>query len=119
MYQCQLNLALFCATSAFDIFWRYLNHPNFLVRSVCRFHAYFHVQIILHNLSISLPHEDDFGRAKNTYIKSAHYSICGEYGVNVDYTWINKDSFYTTKYGALVMEGRLQKGSHQKTLDIG
>ena len=39
--RCQLNFAMFCATSALDISWKHLNHPNFLVRSVYRFHPYF------------------------------------------------------------------------------
>ena len=41
MYRCQLNLALFCATSALGIPWQHLNHPNLLVRAVYRFHVYF------------------------------------------------------------------------------
>ena len=58
MYLCQLNFALFCATSALGISWQHLNHPNLLVRSVYRFHVYFHVRLILNDLGIPLPHED-------------------------------------------------------------
>ena len=72
MYRCQLNCAMFCARSALDISWQHLNHPNLLVRSVYRFHVYFHVQIILHHLGISLSHEDDLSKVKNSYIKSAY-----------------------------------------------
>ena len=43
MYGCQLKFALFCATSGLGISWQYLNHPDLLVRSVYRFHLYFHV----------------------------------------------------------------------------
>ena len=50
---------------------QHLHHPNLLVRSVYKFDIYFHVQIILHHLRISLPHDDGFGKAKNCYIKSA------------------------------------------------
>ena len=99
MYQCQLNFVLFCATSALGIFCEHLNHPNFLVRAVYRFHAYFHVRLILHHLGIPLPHEDSFSKVKNVYIKSAYYSICGHYGVNPDETWMFGDWFYTTGYG--------------------
>ena len=63
---------------------------------------YFHVRITLHHLRISLPHEDGLGRVKNIYIKSAHYCIFGEYGVNADEIWMNGDSFYTTSYSVLV-----------------
>ena len=52
MYQCQLNFALFCVTSVLGISWQHLNHPNLLVRTVCRLHVYFHVPLILHELGI-------------------------------------------------------------------
>ena len=39
MYQCQLNFAMFCATSALGISWQHLSHPNLLIRSVYRFHS--------------------------------------------------------------------------------
>ena len=45
----------------------------------------------MHDLGISLPKEDGFSRVKNTYIKSAYYSICDDYGVDADGTWINGD----------------------------
>ena len=42
-YQCQLNFAMFCATSSLGISWQHLNHPNLLVGSIYRFHVHFHV----------------------------------------------------------------------------
>ena len=60
---------------------------------------YLHVRLILHDLSISLPHEDGSNKVKNTYIKSAYYSICDGYGVDADETWMHGDWFYTTGYG--------------------
>ena len=68
MYCCQLNFAIFCATSTLGISWQHLNHPSLLVRSVYRFHVYFHVRLIMHDLVISFPHEDAFSMAKITYI---------------------------------------------------
>ena len=91
MYWCQLNLAMFCVTSALSISWQHLNHSNLLVRAVSRFHVYFHVRLILHDLSISLPHEDGFSKIKNVYIKSVYYSICDDYGVDADETWMHGD----------------------------
>ena len=90
---------MFCATSALGFSWHHLNHPNLLVRSVYRFHMYFHVRIILHILGISLSHEAGFSRAKNFYIKCAYYIICDEYGINTNETWLHGGWFYTTKYG--------------------
>ena len=68
MNRYQLNFTLFCATSAVGISWQHLNHPDLLVDSVYRFHVYCHVRLILHNLGISLPHEDGFRKVKNSYI---------------------------------------------------
>ena len=99
MYWCQLNVAMFLVTSALSISWQHLNHPNLLVRSVYRFHVYFHVRLILHELGISLSHEDGFRKVKNAYIKSTYYSICDDYGVDADETWMHGDWFYTTDYG--------------------
>ena len=45
MYRCQLNFALFAATSTLGISWQHLNHPNLLVCKVYRFHVYFHVRL--------------------------------------------------------------------------
>ena len=58
MYRCQLNFALFCATSALGMSWQHLYHSNLLVCAVYKFHVYFHVRLILNDLGISLPHED-------------------------------------------------------------
>ena len=99
MYWCQLNFAMFCVTSALGISWQHLNHPNLLVRAVYRFHVYFHVRLILHELGISLPHEEGFSKVKNAYIKSAYYSICDDYGFDVDETWMHGDWFYSMHYG--------------------
>ena len=98
MYWCQLNFAMYCVTSPLGVSWQHLNHPNLLVRSVYRFHVYFHVRLILHELSIFLPHEDGFSKVKNAYITSAYYSICDDYGVDANETWMHGDWFYTTDY---------------------
>ena len=99
MYWCQLNFAMFCVTSALGISWQHLNHPNLLVRAVYRFHVYFHVRLILHELGISLPREDGFSKVKNAYIKSAYYSSCDDYEVDADEAWMHGNWFYTTDYG--------------------
>ena len=86
MYRCQLNFAIFAATS--NISWQHLNHPNLLVRSVYRFHVHFNIRLILHELGISLPQEDGFSKVKNSYIQSAYYSICDDYAVDENETWM-------------------------------
>ena len=38
-------------------------------------------------------------RLKNSYVKSAYYSICDDYGVNLDEKWMHGDWFYMKDYG--------------------
>ena len=96
MYRCQLNFSRLCAKSALGISWQHLNHQNLLVQSVYRFHMYFHMPLILHEVGISLLHEDGFSNDENTYMKSAYCSICDDYGFDVDKTWMCRGLFYTT-----------------------
>ena len=43
---------MFCVTSELGISCQHLNHPNLLVRAVYKFHVYFHIRSILHELGI-------------------------------------------------------------------
>ena len=90
-----------------------------LLRSVFRFHAYFHVQITLHHLGISLPHEDVFSKVKNSYDKSTYYSICDDYSINAGEIWLHGDWIYTTKCGIFGNGGKATKRSPQTTLHNG
>ena len=111
MYRCQLNFALFCATSALGISWQHLNHPNLLVCSVYKFHVYFHVRSILHNLGTPLPYEDGFSKVKNSYINSAYYNICDEYGADANETWMHGDWLYTSDYAIFTTGSKAAKRS--------
>ena len=91
--------------------WQHLDHPNLLVRAVYRFHAYFHLRLILHGLGCPLRHEDGFSKVKNVYIKSGHYSICDNYGIGADETWMQRDWFYTTGYNIFGHEVKATKSS--------
>ena len=104
IYRCQLNFAMFAATSALGISWQHLNHPNLLVRSVYSFHFYFHERLILHDLGTPLPHEDGFSKVKNANIQSAYYALCNYYGVDPSETRMHGDWFYTTDYAVFVHE---------------
>ena len=118
MYRCQLNFAMFCATSALGFSWQPLNHPNLFLYSVYRFHVHFHVRILLHHLCISLPHEDGFNKVKTPYIKSAYYSVCNDYGVDADETGMGI-GFIRQIMVFLVMEESLQNDLHQRMLHDG
>ena len=98
MYRCQLNFAMFFVRGTLGISWQHLNHSNLLVSAVYRFHVYFHIRLILHELSISLPHEDGFSKVKNSYTESAYYNLCDDYGADANEIWMFGDWFYTADY---------------------
>ena len=75
---------------------------NVLVRSAYRFHLYVHIRLILHEIRIFLPHEDGFLKVKNDFERSAYYSVCDQYDVDPDETWMYGEWFYTTDCGILV-----------------
>ena len=102
MYRSQLHFALFCATNTLGIYWKYLNHPNLPMHSVCILHLFFHVRILLHGSGISLSHEYHFSKIKHSYTESLHYIVCDDYVVNADETCMHGDWFLF----ALVMKKR-------------
>ena len=63
------------------------------------------------DLGIPLPHEDGFSKVKSSYIKSAYYSICDDYGIDADEKWMHGDWFYTTGYGVFGHEVKATKRS--------
>ena len=95
LWQTQLNYAVFCASSACGLSSAHLNytkHP--LIRSVYRFHVYYHVRRVLKRLQTPLPHETGFNAADNHYTESKFFKICEEYGVPNDPMRYRDEKFY-------------------------
>ena len=104
----------FCSVLWYRCTWYLLATPqpsNLLVRVVYRFHVYFLVRLILHDLGIPLRNEDGFSKVENAYIKTAYYSMSNDYGINADETWMHGDWFYTTGYGIFGHEVKATKRS--------
>ena len=55
-----------------------------MIRSVYRFHIYYHVKRILKRLQTPLPHETGFNAADNPYTESEFFKICEDYRVPND-----------------------------------
>ena len=70
----------------------------------------------MHELGISLPHEDGFSKVKNSYIQSAYYSLCDDYHVDPSETWIYGDLFYTTDYAIFGHEVKATEISQPQNL---
>ena len=94
IWQSQLNFVVFCASSACGVSVRYLYTKEPIIRSIYRFHVYYHIRRILKILEIPLPSEYSFNQYNNPYNHEKFIGICSEYGVNNDLTkWRNQKYF--------------------------
>ena len=67
-----------------------------MIRSIYRFHVYYHIRRILKILEIPLPYENSFNQYNNPYNHEKYIHICSEYGVSNDLTkWRNQKYFST------------------------
>ena len=67
-----------------------------MIRSIYRFHVYYHIRKILKILEIPLPYENSFNQYNNPYNHEKFIGICSEYGVSNDLTkWRNQKYFST------------------------
>ena len=101
LWQTQLNYAVFCALSACGVSSAHLNytkHP--MIRSVYRFHIYYHMRRVLKRLQVPLPQETGFNTADNPYTKSEFLKICEDYGVpNYPMRYRDKKFYWTYQRG--------------------
>ena len=96
IWQSQLNFAVFCTSSACGVSVEHLNAKEPMIRSIYRFHAYYHIRRILKILEIPLPYENSFNQFNNPYNHEKYIHICSEYGVSNDLTkWRNQKYFST------------------------
>ena len=84
LWQSQLNFVVFCASSACDVSVEHLNAKEPMIRSIYRFHVYYHIRRILKILEIPLPYENSFNQYNNPYNHEKFMGICSEYGVSND-----------------------------------
>ena len=96
IWQTQLNFVVFCASSACGVSVEHLNTEEPMIRSIYRFHVYYHIRRILKTLEIPLPYENSFNQYDNPYNHEKFIGICSEYGVGNDSTkWRNQTYFST------------------------
>ena len=67
-----------------------------MIRSVYRFHVYYHVRRVLKRLQVSLPHETSFNAADNPDTESEFLKICENYRVPNDPMKYRDEKFYWT-----------------------
>ena len=67
-----------------------------MVRSLYRFHVYYHVRRILKRLQLLLPHEAGFKASDNSYTNEELFKICEDYEVPHDSMKYRDKMFYWT-----------------------
>ena len=67
-----------------------------MIRSVYRFHMYYHARRVLKRLQTPLPHETSFNAADNPYTESEFFKICEDYRVPNDPMKYRDEKFYWT-----------------------
>ena len=96
LWQSQLNFVVFCASSACGVSVEHVNAKEPIIRSIYRFHVYYHIRRILKILEIPLPYENSFNQYNNLYNHEKFIGICSEYGVSNDLMkWRNQKYFST------------------------
>ena len=96
IWQSQLNFVVFCASSACGVSVEHLNAKEPMIKSIYRFHVYYHIRRILKILEIPLQYENSFNQYNNLYNHEKFLGICSEYGVSNDLTkWRNQKYFST------------------------
>ena len=97
LWQTQLNFAVWCASSACEVSSEHLNYKKHsMVRTMYRFHMYYHVRRILKRLQVPLPHEASFNSADNPYTNKEFFKICEDYGVPHDPVRYRNENFFWT-----------------------
>ena len=98
LWQTQLNVAVFCASSTCGVSVKRTNAKKPVIRSIYRFHVYYHIRRILKIPEIPLPYENSFNQYNNPYNHEMSINICGEHGVSNDLTnWRIKNTFQRGK----------------------
>ena len=67
-----------------------------MIRSVYRFHVYYHVRQVLKRLQVPLPHETSFKATENPYVESEFLKICEDYRVPNNPMKYQGEKFYWT-----------------------
>ena len=96
IWQSQLNFAVFCESSACGVSVEHLNAKEPMMRSIYRFHVYYHIRRILKILEIPLPYENSFNQYNNPYNHEKFIGICSEYGVSNDLKMWRKQKYFST-----------------------
>ena len=85
-YQNQFNMAIWFSTTGCGISVNdHLNHKDPMVRSVYKFHTYYHIRKIFKNLKIPIPGDDSFNEVNNQINRKELKKLLADFGLNDEY----------------------------------
>ena len=76
-----------------------------LIRSVYRFHVYYHMRLILYRLKVALPREERYKKTNKPYSKEDYFQVWKEYGVDPLEAWLFGDWYYTEERAVFCCNG--------------
>ena len=104
------------ALSACGVSSDHLNYnKHSLIRSVYRFHVYYHIRRVLKRLQVVLPHEANFNPSDNPsdnpYTEQEFYNLCHEYEVPNDPMRYRFEKFFATYQDGSIYDDTLNPNS--------
>ena len=94
LWEVQLNFAVHCSTSALGVSTEHLKVKQPLVKSLYRFHVYYHVRRILRRMAIPTPSEEGFDKYNNAYNLKEARRIADEYGCSSNFHLYRNDFYF-------------------------
>ena len=104
LWSTQMNFAVHCATTALGVSTEHLFSMKPMVRSLYRFHTYYHIRRILKRIGAPLPSEHGFDKYNNDFDLSQVERIGDEYGASTKSLFLYRNASYfertgTARYG--------------------
>ena len=98
-WETQINFAVHCSTSRLGVSTEHLNAEKPMVRSLYRFHKYYHIRRILRRMKTPLPSEDGFDKYNNAFSLEQVKKIGDEYGCSKKSLGIYKNEYNFDRSG--------------------
>ena len=99
LWETEANFAVHCTTSGLGVSTEHLNTEQPMVRSLYRFHAYYHIRRILKKMQTPLPIGDRFDKYNNAFSLEQVRKIGDEYGCSTKSLGIYKNEYYFDRSG--------------------
>ena len=85
LYQNQLNMATWCATAGCGVSVQdHIDHDDLFIASFFRFHVYYQIRKVLHQMGCPIPGDENFDKWKNKLDQSKYTNLKAEFNLPKD-----------------------------------